>query len=62
MAERALKIAGAFLPLRTKIVKKDPEMRMAPRVLPGFVKQRLALNAFEAAKADLNRNQKPLAK
>ncbi|KAJ3251161.1 hypothetical protein HK103_002606 [Boothiomyces macroporosus] len=46
LAEKALDIAKQFLPIRTRIVKKD-EMRMAPRVLPSFILNRLKENEYQ---------------
>ncbi|KAJ3301405.1 hypothetical protein HDV03_000874 [Kappamyces sp. JEL0829] len=43
LAIKALKIAGSFIPLRTRIVEKNQDMRVAPRVLPHFVRSRLAM-------------------
>lgn len=59
VAQRALKvsninqIAAGFLPLRTRVIEKDLEMRMPPRVLPYFVKERLRVNELEQARAAL---------
>lgn len=43
LAHKALQVAAAMLPLRSRIVAKDPLMPVAPRLLPHFVRQRLLL-------------------
>jgi large subunit ribosomal protein L16 len=48
IAEKALKVAGAFLPLKTRIIQRG-ESRIAPRVLPWFVKERLKRNEMHNA-------------
>ncbi|KAJ3044597.1 hypothetical protein HDV00_001523 [Rhizophlyctis rosea] len=50
VAEKALKVAGDCLGLKFRIIPRNPEMTMPPRVLPFFVRQRLA--AAEYAQYD----------
>ena len=42
VAVKALKTAMGFLPLRSRIIKRD-DIRLAPRVLPHFIKEKLDL-------------------
>jgi large subunit ribosomal protein L16 len=42
LAHKALDVAAKMLPLRSRIIPKNEEMPVAPRVLPWFVRQRLA--------------------
>ncbi|KAI8820864.1 ribosomal protein L16p/L10e-domain-containing protein [Fimicolochytrium jonesii] len=47
LAEKAMRVAAACLPVRTKFVsEEDQKTRMAPRVLPFFVQRRLRDNEF----------------
>ncbi|KAI8915788.1 ribosomal protein L10e/L16 [Gorgonomyces haynaldii] len=41
LAHKALSVAAAMLPLRTRIIEKDLNEQAAPRVLPHFIRQRL---------------------
>ena len=49
IAARALKAGAATLPLRTRIIRADPSMRVAPRCLPHFIYQRLKQTEFMRA-------------
>lgn len=40
-AMKALNVAAQMLPLRCRIIEKNPEMRVPPRNLPHFVQQKL---------------------
>jgi ribosomal protein L16 len=60
VAQKALKVAAAFLPLRTRIIERS-STRIAPRVLPWFIKQRLQKNEMINAINNLP-NPKSLSK
>ncbi len=41
LALKALNVAARMLPLRSRIIEKNPNMLVAPRVLPHFILERL---------------------
>ncbi|KAI8592380.1 ribosomal protein L10e/L16 [Geranomyces variabilis] len=46
LAEKAMRIAAAGFGIRTRFIVADKENRMPPRVLPAFVRERLARQEF----------------
>lgn len=65
IARRALRAAAGTLPLRSRIIKANPDMRVAPRCLPHFIMKSLhqaeftkALVADDASKDSLKKTAK----
>lgn len=49
IAQRALRAAAGALPLRSRIIKANPALRVAPRCLPHFIMKRLRDVEFQSA-------------
>ncbi|KAJ3023711.1 mitochondrial ribosomal large subunit component [Thoreauomyces humboldtii] len=47
LAEKAMRVAAAGLPIRTRFLAAQPGNRVPPRVLPHFVRKRLADREFQ---------------
>lgn len=51
LAQKALRVAAQMLPLKSRIIERD-EVRVAPRCLPHFIRQKMMSIEFNQAVLD----------